>query len=253
MEVAMISVPFAAALTASVLSTSFVSGVFGMAGGMILMGLLLSLMPLAPAMALHGITQIASNAARAWLWRQQICWPIVARYVCGGLVAVVAIALSPATPSKPIALIFIGLVSLIGLCLPAALTPNVMDQRQAVGCGTLCTALHLTCGVSGPMLDLFFVRADLGTRQVIATKAAINTGGHSIKLIYFGHALLAGGDAISPVAILLAVGAALLGTQLSRILLEAISDASFRQWSQRLIAAIATVSLTQGLILQFQD
>jgi len=63
----MISVPFAAALTASVLSTSFVSGVFGMAGGMILMGLLLSLMPLAPAMALHGITQIASNAARAWL------------------------------------------------------------------------------------------------------------------------------------------------------------------------------------------
>src|SRR3954469_789928 len=65
----MISVPFAAALTASVLSTSFISGVFGMAGGMILIGFLLSFMPLAPAMALHGITQIAANAARAWLCR----------------------------------------------------------------------------------------------------------------------------------------------------------------------------------------
>jgi hypothetical protein len=38
---------------------------------------------------------------------------------------------------------------------------------------------------------------------------------------------------------------------LSRVLLEAIDDASFRQWSQRLIAAIAVVSLLQGLILQF--
>ena len=247
----MISVPIAAALAASVLSTSFISGVFGMAGGMILIGLLLSFMPLAPAMALHGITQIASNAARAWLWRQYICWPVVARYAAGALVAVLAVALGPVTPSKPIALIFIGLVSLVGLCLPTALTPNVMDQRQAVGCGTLCTALHLTCGVSGPILDLFFVRADLGTREIVATKAAINTGGHFIKLIYFGHALLAGGGAISPVAILLAVAAALLGTQLSRILLEAINDASFRQWSRRLIAAIAAVSLAQGLTLQF--
>src|SRR3954466_14498404 len=103
----MISVPFAAALTASVLSTSFVSGVFGMAGGMILMGLLLSLMPLAPAMALHAITQIAANIARAFLWRQHIGWPIVARYAAGALIAVVAVTLSPITPSKPIALIFI--------------------------------------------------------------------------------------------------------------------------------------------------
>jgi len=251
MEVAMISVPFAAALTASVLSTSFVSGVFGMAGGMILMGLLLSLMPLASAMALHGITQITSNVARAWLWRQHINWPIVARYACGALVAVLAVSFGPATPGKPTALIFIGLTSLIGLSLPARLTPNVMDQRQAVGCGTLCTGLHLTCGVSGPILDLFFARAELGTREIVATKAAINTGGHFVKLVYFGHALVAGGGAISTIAILLAIAAALLGTQLSRVLLEAIDDASFRQWSQRLIAAIAVVSLLQGLILQF--
>ena len=247
----MISVPFAAALTASVLSTSFVSGVFGMAGGMILMGLLLSLMPLASAMALHGITQIASNVARAWLWRQHINWPIVARYACGALVAVLAVSFGPATPGKPTALIFIGLTSLIGLSLPARLTPNVMDQRQAVGCGTLCTGLHLTCGVSGPMLDLFFARADLGTREIVATKAAINTGGHFVKLIYFGHALVAGGGDREKDCDGRDRAAALLGTQLSRFVLESINDAHFRQWTQRLIAAVAVVSLLQGMILQF--
>src|SRR3954469_17958167 len=102
----MISVPFAAALTASVLSTSFISGVFGMAGGMILMGLLLSLMPLAPAMALHGITQIASNGARAWTWRQHIGWRIVLRYALGALAAAIAVALGLTAPSKSTALIF---------------------------------------------------------------------------------------------------------------------------------------------------
>src|SRR5689334_15555401 len=213
MEVAMLSIPFAAALTASVLSTSFISGVFGMAGGMILMGFLLTFMPLAPAMALHGITQIVANAARAWLWRQHVCWPIVGRYAAGGALAVLAVAFGPATPTKPMALIFIGLVSLIGLAVPTGWSPNIMQDGQAVGCGTLCTALHLTCGVSGPTLDLFFARADLCSRQIVATKAAINTAGHFVKLVYFGHMLLAGGGAISPVAIALAIAAALLGTQ----------------------------------------
>ena len=45
----------------AMLVTSILSGIFGMAGGMILMGLLLWLLPVADAMALHGVTQIASN------------------------------------------------------------------------------------------------------------------------------------------------------------------------------------------------
>ena len=45
----MITLPIAAALAASILGTSFLSGIFGMAGGMILMGILLVMMPLAAA------------------------------------------------------------------------------------------------------------------------------------------------------------------------------------------------------------
>ncbi len=65
----MITLPTAAALAASILGTSFLSGIFGMAGGMILMGILLAMMPLAAAMVLHGVTQMASNSWRAWVWR----------------------------------------------------------------------------------------------------------------------------------------------------------------------------------------
>jgi uncharacterized membrane protein YfcA len=72
----MISLPIALTLAAAVLSTSFVSGIFGMAGGMILMGILLAIMPLATAMVLHGLTQMASNGWRAWLWREHVLWPV---------------------------------------------------------------------------------------------------------------------------------------------------------------------------------
>ena len=247
----MISLPFAIALTASVLSTSFISGVFGMAGGMILMGLLLSFMPLAAAMVLHGLTQIAANLARAWSWRQHIVRPVVLRYTVGALVAGLIVASGLVAPSKPLALILIGLVSFTGLYLPQRLTPNVMVPSQAVGCGTLCTALQLISGVSGPILDVFFVKTELGRKEIIATKAAIQSIGHVLKLIYFGRLLLIEGGGVSSTAVLLAIAAAVLGTLLSRGLLEAMSDASFALWSRRLIAAIAAISLAQGLVLHF--
>ncbi|MBR0828988.1 TSUP family transporter [Bradyrhizobium manausense] len=247
----MISMPFAAALAASVLSTSFVSGLFGMAGGMILMSLLLYLMPVAPAMVLHGITQIAANLARAWNLRQHIVRPVVVRYTAGALLAGVIVASGLVAPSKPVALIFIGLTSFAGLALPHRLTPNVTAPSQAIGCGTLCTGLQLISGVSGPILDLFFVRTALGRKEIIATKAAIQSIGHVLKLIYFGRLLLIEDGGISPLAVLLAIAAAVLGTLLSRGLLDALTDIGFALWSRRLIAAAAAVSLAQGLVLEF--
>ena len=56
------------ALFATMIGTAFLSGIFGMAGGMILVGVLLALLPVPAAMALHAITQMASNGWRAFLW-----------------------------------------------------------------------------------------------------------------------------------------------------------------------------------------
>ncbi|NUB14768.1 ABC transporter substrate-binding protein [Azospirillum brasilense] len=44
-------------------------------------------------------------------------------------------------------------------------------------------------------------------------------------------------------------GMAVLGTNLSRRVLDAMSDAQFRSWSQRLVALTGTVYLGQGLFL----
>jgi uncharacterized membrane protein YfcA len=239
------------ALAAAVLSTSFVSGVFGMAGGMILMGILLAMMPLAAAMVLHGLTQMASNGWRAWLWRSHICWPIVASYAVGAIAAAIALAAASLPSSKPLTLIVLGLMSFTGLLLPSRFAPSISRRADAVGCGALCTILQLVSGVSGPIFDVFFVRAELDRKQVVATKAAIQLLGHFLKVVFFGQVLAVGDVTIAPLAVALVVLLAPVGTQLSRYALDAISDAQFRSWTRALIAALAAAYLAQGLFLLF--
>ena len=57
-----------------VLLTSILSGVIGMAGGMILMAILVSVVSVAAAMMIHGAVQAAANGSRAWFLRSHIQW-----------------------------------------------------------------------------------------------------------------------------------------------------------------------------------
>src|SRR5712671_966564 len=70
-----------AALGLLMVATAFLSGLFGMAGGLILIGVLLTILPLPSAMVLHAITQMASNGWRAFLWRSHIRWRPVSIYL----------------------------------------------------------------------------------------------------------------------------------------------------------------------------
>ena len=65
----------------TMLGTSFLSGVFGMAGGLILIGVLLALLPLPEAMALHAITQMASNGWRGLLWWRYVRWSAISTFL----------------------------------------------------------------------------------------------------------------------------------------------------------------------------
>ena len=56
----------AAGVLVVVLVTSTISGVFGMAGGLILMGALALLLPVSAAFFTHGLVQLVSNGWRSW-------------------------------------------------------------------------------------------------------------------------------------------------------------------------------------------
>jgi uncharacterized protein len=243
----MLSMPMLAVVAAGVVVTSFLSGIFGMAGGMILMGLLLAIMPLPAAMVLHAVTQMTSNGWRAWLWRAHIDWPIFWRFATGSLVAALAFALVAVIPGKGVALIILGLTPFLAMALPERARLNVAKPAHALTGGAICMALQLLAGVSGPILDVLFVQSGLGRHGIVSTKAAVQTLGHGLKLVYFGTALaIIGEGALSPIIFVVAIVLAVVGTQSSRFVLDRLSDAQFKRWSRGIIMALSVVYLGQG-------
>src|SRR5205085_1703424 len=173
-------------LAVSAFVTSFISGILGMAGGMILMGILLALMPVPAAMMLHGVAQLASNGWRAMLWRKEVDWRVFRGYALGALISMVAFIMLNLVVSKPVALVVMGLTPFVALALPEKLHLNVERPGHPIACGSICTALALMAGVSGPILDVFFVRSQMGRHAGVATKAMTQSLSHILKNVYFG-------------------------------------------------------------------
>ena len=71
----------------SIVAGSFLSGVFGMAGGMVVIGVLLLYFDVATAMILFSIIQLTANGLRAIQWWSFVRWDILWLYCVGGAVA----------------------------------------------------------------------------------------------------------------------------------------------------------------------
>src|SRR5580692_4287683 len=231
--------PMIAALGLLMVATAFLSGLFGMAGGMILIGVLLVLMPLPTAMVLHAITQMASNGWRAILWRAHIRWRPVSVYLIGCAIALAVWSITRYVPDKPIALLLLGITPFMALLLPSDIKPNPDSIWQGSVYGSICMGLMLMTGVSGRLLDTFFLGGNFERRQIIATTATCQVASHLTKLISFGG-IIDQAATLNPVLALVAVAASMLGTTLSRRVLEAMSDQQFRRWANHLITTVAS-------------
>jgi uncharacterized membrane protein YfcA len=236
------------AIALIVTATSFLSGLFGMAGGLILIGALLAILPVPAAMVLHAVTQIASNAWRGLLWREHVRWPIVGAYVSGCLLAVVAWSFTQYVPSKPVAFILLGVSPFLVRLAPDALKADPESRFQGALYGASCMGLMLLTGVAGPLLDAYFLGGTLDRREIVATKAMCQIIGHGLKLAYFS-ALIEQAASLDPRLAVLAIGGSFLGTILAKPLLMAMSDKQFRLWAGRLITAIAAYYLFHGAAL----
>lgn len=238
----------ALALCLVMIGTSFLSGIFGMAGGMILIGVLLALLPLPEAMVLHGVTQMASNGWRAVLWVRYVRWNAVGAYIAGCAVALLLWSLWRYVPSKPVALLLLGCTPFVARLMPGDMRPNPESLRQGAIYGSLCMTLMLLTGVSGPLLDTYFLGGRLDRREIVATKAVCQVFGHGAKLAYFG-AIIESAASLDPVLAVLAILSSMLGTTLAGRVLHRMTDTQFRVWATRIITSIAVFYVAQGAFL----
>lgn len=247
-----------AIILVATLVTAAISGIFGMAGGLLLMGVLAAFVPVATAMVLHGFIQIISNFSRALLLRKHISWMIIGRYSAGITGAIVLIALIAWRPDQRTVFLMLGLTALLVWIPKTWVEINVERPFQAEACGFLVQTLNTLSGVAGPLLDLFFVKTDLSRQTVVATKAATQVMAHAVKIIFWGFPLIVilsqpDGAAAANFPPLWAFAAiiplSLLGTWLGGLVLERMTDANFRTWTKWIVTATGAVYLFQGVTL----
>mgnify|MGYP000308054167 CR=1 FL=1 len=228
-----------------VLVTSTLSGVLGMAGGMILMAVLATTLPVAAAMMLHGAVQLTANGSRAWFLREHIQWTVLPWYALGALSVLTAFTALVLVPDAGLVLLLIGLLSLGARFSSRFATLDITKPGTAVACGVIVTAAQLLAGASGPLLDVFYLNSTLSRHAVVANKALTQALGHTIKIVYYG--LVVGlTDVLPPVFVAIALAGALLGTRAGTQLLDHINETRFRYWSGMIISGIAVVCVIQG-------
>jgi hypothetical protein len=151
-------------------------------------------------------------------------------------------------PSKPMALLLLGLTPFAARLAPANLQPNPENAAQGTLYGLICMSLLLLTGVAGPLIDSFFLGGKLDRREIVASKAVCQIFGHAMKLVYFGG-IIDQAASLDPVMAGLAVVASMTGTSLAARVLEALTDRQFRVWANRIITAICGYYVIHGTLL----
>src|SRR5438876_10535476 len=114
-----------ALIGATIVFSSFLSGVFGMAGGMVLLGVLLNYFDVATGMIFFSIVQLFANGWRVVQWRQYIRWPIIGWYVVGAVISFAVMWSIALVPDKAMVYLLLGLMPFLVEALPASMRPNI--------------------------------------------------------------------------------------------------------------------------------
>ena len=236
-------------IAATGLFSSFVSGIFGMAGGQILLAVLLLYMPVATALVVFASVQVASGTWRCVLWRRYVHLRVSWQYVVGSIVAFLAMRYVSFVPDKPTVYIGIGVMPFAAFALPKRFAPSITRPGAAYFCGAFVMTLQLVVGQAGNVLDVFFQASDLDRKTVVATKALTQLVSQLLRILYFGA--LAGDVAheIPVWAWLSFLATAIGGTSLAPIVLHRMTDDGFRKWTKVIIICFSAIYVSRGLWL----
>ena len=235
-------------------ATAFLSSIFGMLGGLILMGVLISFLSVGPAMVLHGLIQATSNGYRAWLNRDDINWKVILTLLIGSVISLIILFFIAFEPSKILVIFALGLLPYIAWAVPKELSLDITKPHVSVFAGGVVVGSNLISGTGGPILDIFFQKVDMTRHQVVATKAVAQTVGHLAKIIFFGGLIVSFSfeNWPNPTFLFIAIIFSVIGTTLGKKVLDTIDDKFFFRWTQIIVLSVGALFIIRGLFLLIQ-
>lgn len=220
-------------LIVAALATATLSGILGMAGGILLLAIMFSVMEdHAEVIPLHGAVQLVSNGTRTFAFLPYVDLRTVGRFALGtlpgmalGYLLLMKVGKMP--EAQPYLRMLIGAYILIATFLPK---PKKADSHAMVWydfplLGFLAGGAALLVGATGPLIAPLFARRDFVKERLVATKAMCQMITHLEKLIVFG---LIGIDYRKFGLLLAGMAAAVVaGTFLGRRLIKHVSPELF--------------------------
>jgi len=170
--------------------TSVLSGMIGLAGGSILMVLILNVMPPAQAIPFHGVVQLVATSSRVVLFRGETAWGLVGRY-CVLLIPGVAVGmwLFRGMPAEAVTMA-IGLFVLGALFLRGVRAFGGRDTPLwfFYPFGFAVGLLSIIVGGVGVLFGPFVIRQGLNKEGVVGTQSTLAAVTHLAKVAAFGMA-----------------------------------------------------------------
>jgi uncharacterized membrane protein YfcA len=231
-----------ALLGAVALASAVLSAIIGMAGGIILLSVMLLFLEPLVAIPLHGVVQLVSNGSRSVIQRRHLRWDIIWRYAVlllplGFAGLWLARALPPEATRTLIGMFVLLATWAPGLLLLGTHPERTNPHRRFFALGGVVGLVNITVGATGPLIAPFFLNLGLSRFALIGTKAACQSFGHLAKGAVFGVAGFAFGEWITLLVGLSACVA--VGTWLGSRLLERVDEVWFVRVYKTVLTLIA--------------
>lgn len=223
--------------------TSFLTAAVGIGGGVLLLALMASVMPIQALIPVHGLVQVGSNGSRTWMTRQHIDWAMVKFFLLGALGG--AICASFIVVQLPLELIQFS-VALFILYLVWGPKPSKheVSAKGRVAAGAVTTLISMFVGATGPLVAGYVHRQAYEKFAATATFACCMTFQHLLKMLVFSFVGFAFWQWLPLVVAMVLAG--FVGTWLGLKLLNRIPAQHFKKLFRLLITVLALRLLWQA-------
>jgi uncharacterized membrane protein YfcA len=226
----------AGVLVVTAFFTAALTAAFGIGGGVALLAVMASLVPVAVLIPVHGVVQLGANTGRALVQLRQVVWPLLGIFTIGAVLGALIGGQLVITLPEILLKSFVGLFVLFTLWGPKVKGSKGGPLGLAIG-GIFATILTMFVGATGPFVAALLAPRLDDRRNYAGTHAAAMVMQHGLKVVTFGFLGFAFGAWVPVMVAMVAAG--FLGTLLGTKLLHALPEKTFRVAFKWVLTALA--------------
>ena len=168
--------------------TSTIAAIVGLGGGMMLITILPSFLPINALIPVHGLTQMTSNLSRAVFGYKDVQYEVIPKFLLGSFLGIGIFASILNFISLEYVPLFIGVYILLSLW-SEKFNEKIKRYESYFLAGFFQTGLSIVVGATGPLTMTLLLKDYKNKDEVVATSAALMSLSHILKVfvfMYFG-------------------------------------------------------------------